>query len=385
MKILFVSTQAIFSKTRFGGAKRLYYLARELEERAELHVVCMDAASESPDPASYPEEFRNIFFVPLKRAEKFLEKISFLYDFSNALKLHKPALSAFLKGHRFDAVFMAYPGALHFMNMGLISWPKNVVYLEDDLLLEIMQANARKAAFPSRIMKFARYWQAKLFYRDVMRRISRVVCISPQEERVVLDRWPHVKTSLLGYGIPLEEYPMLPPPLRANVLGFIGNYRHAPNADAAYWLVETLFPAVLKRIPDAQLLLCGVGFPEDLRGRCANHDSIRILDNVADLSTFYGSISVFVNALRTGRGLRTKVVEAAAYGRPIVSTPLGAEGLEGFDLGLFETGEDLAELLVHSGLESAQRAVHHNREVVEREFSMNGVGSKLLTLLSPAP
>ena len=95
---------------------------------------------------------------------------------------------------------------------------------------------------------------------------------------------------------------------------------------------------------------------------------------------------MFVNAVRTGRGLRTKVIEAAAFGRPILSTPLGAEGLEGIALGLFETGEELADLLPSiSDREAATRAVIQNREVVERDFSMNTVGNKLLALLSASP
>jgi glycosyltransferase involved in cell wall biosynthesis len=382
MKVLFVSTQGIFSNTRYGGAKRLYYLARELEARTDLHVVCMDGTLEIIDPAAFPVEFRNILFIPLARAKTLGDRIPFLYDFANALEWHRDAIAEFLKGHDFDAVFLAYPGALHFINMNLISWPKSAVYLEDDLLPERMELDARsEKSFRSRFMKRVRYWQAQLFYRNVLKKISRFVCISPQEEQVVRSRWPRTQTSLLGYGLPLENFPLLPAASSPMALGFIGNYGHAPNADAAFWLVETLFPLVQARIPEARLVLCGPGFPEALRARCEGNASIQVLGNVADLAIFYGSITVFVNAVRTGRGLRTKVIEAAAYGRPIVSTPLGAEGLEDFDMGFFGTGDELADLLQSVNVEGTAQAVARNRAIVERDFSMETVGGQLLALL----
>jgi glycosyltransferase involved in cell wall biosynthesis len=385
MKVLFVSSQALFRDTRFGGAKRLYYLAKELESRVELHVICLDACEEVPDPGCFPREFQRLLLIPRETPSTIFEKIPFLPDVPKSLNKYDDSIRAFLKDKRFDATLLAFPGSLHFLDRNLLPCPGRITYLEDDLLLEQAPLQIKSAAGPAgRLLKRLRYLQAKRFYQRTLKKVASFICISDQERRVVQARWPHLATHLVGYGLPLQEYPLLDRPSTQNVLGFIGNYRHPPNRDAARWLVKTLFPAVAGQIPGARLVLCGAGFPADLREECAGNGSIQVLNEIDDLGLFYGSISVFVNPLREGRGLRTKVVEAAAYGRPAVSTQLGAEGLESLDLGLFENAEDLGRCL--RALQDSQayaHAVDHNRREVERLFSMEEVGRQLLSILAP--
>ena len=390
MKVLFVSSQALFRDTRFGGAKRLYYLAKELEARVELHVICLDACEEVSDPGCFPREFRRLLLIPRETPSTVFEKLPFLPDVPKSLNKYGDAVRAFLKNAQlqdiqFDATLIAFPGALHFLDRGFLPAPGRIAYLEDDLLLEQAPLQIKSATGPAhRLLKRLRYLQAKRFYQRVMKKVASFICISEQEQRIVQARWPRLATHLLGYGLPLDEYPLLPPPAHQNVLGFIGNYRHSPNLDAARWLVKTLFPDVLRQMPDARLVLCGAGFPAELRAECAGNASILVMDEVDDLEVFYGSISVFVNPLREGRGLRTKVVEAAAYGRPVVSTRLGAEGLESLHVGLFEnSGELVGRLRELLPSDTYAQAAAHNRREVERLYSMEKVGRQLLSILAP--
>lgn len=385
MKLLFVSSQAMFKDTRFGGAKRLYYLAKELESKVELSVICLDGCQEIDDSGSYPTEFTRQLFIPQERKLPARKKIPFLSNVSKSLKDNRQAIDAFVGNTRFDATFLAYAGSLSFLDGNLIPFPGKTVYAEDDLLIELLRIRLQAASNPiSRFVQFFRYYQSKKFYKRTLKKVSDFVCISSQEKHIVQSLWPHLKTTVMGYGIPVEKYPLLKNSKLQNVLGFIGNYRHIPNLDAVRWLVQDLFPFVLTQIPEARLVLCGTAFPEDVREACRGNDSILILDAVEDLATFYNSISVFVNSIREGRGLRTKVVEAAAYGRPIVSTKLGAEGLDDLELGLFETKEGLVEALrALSSPDNYARVTAHNRATVERLFSMKEVGRQLTSVLSP--
>ena len=105
-----------------------------------------------------------------------------------------------------------------------------------------------------------------------------------------------------------------------------------------------------------------------------------------DLTQFYRSIGIFINPVRQGRGLRTKVVEAAAFGRPILSTALGAEGLEELQLRLCETKEQFLEALrTLVGNEEYHRVAEHNREAVVRSFSSAKLGETLMDILAAAP
>jgi glycosyltransferase involved in cell wall biosynthesis len=384
MKVLFVSSQALFRGTRFGGAKRLYYMARELEARADLHLVCLDGCNEFPAGTKPDPEFRNMLFLP-SRPASFPGRFGFLPGVAETLDAGREALASFLGNNRFDATLLAFPAALHFLDKGLIHSPGRIVYLEDDLLLE----QYRKLAGQSqgslrRLAKSWRYGQAVRFYRKNLKNVSAFASISAQEADIVRSAYPGLPVRQLGYGIPLDDYPVLPVPEGPLTLGFIGNYGHPPNADAALWLASGLFPEIQRRLPEARLVVGGTNVPRKLREACVGSPAIRLLENVPEISQFYEAISVFVNPVREGRGLRTKVVEAAAFGRPVLSTSLGMEGLESFRVKLFEDAGTLAE-----GLEALRdprtwrETVSYNRSVVEAELSMRTIGASLAGILAP--
>jgi glycosyltransferase involved in cell wall biosynthesis len=110
-------------------------------------------------------------------------------------------------------------------------------------------------------------------------------------------------------------------------LMFIGVYDYPPNAEAVEWLVGQVWPMVRQRVPDARLLIAGRGgeyrpiFQQRVPG-------VEFLGFVPDLDALYARTRVVCCPLKVGAGTRTKLIEAAAYGKPMVSTRLGAEGLE---------------------------------------------------------
>ncbi|MER9691420.1 glycosyltransferase [Mesorhizobium sp. M0179] len=106
---------------------------------------------------------------------------------------------------------------------------------------------------------------------------------------------------------------------------FVGYTRYPPNAEAILWLVGKVFPLVRARLPRARLLIAGDG------GRELGIDDagagVETLGFVTDLSSAYARARVVVCPVKRGGGTRIKIIEAALYGRPVVSTSIGAEGL----------------------------------------------------------
>jgi glycosyltransferase involved in cell wall biosynthesis len=387
MRILFISSHALFKGTRFGGTKRLYYLARELDRRTDMHLLCLDGCRELPARGCVPREFRKQLFLPLDTARAWWRKAAFLPGVAEVIARRRPSIEAFLGEGAFDATLMAYPHSLCFLEWGWTSRMGKLVYMEDDLIVESYRRDAAGGKTGLlRLARLLRYKQALAFFRRELAKVDTFVCISNEEEKVTRDLYPGLPTVVLKYGLPLEEYPYLPAPEERTVLGFIGNYRHPPNLDAVSWLVEELFPFLYEGLPDARLLLGGRDVPEDIKAKCARNSAIRLWEDVEDLAQFYGSIGIFINPVRQGRGLRTKVVEAAAFGRPILSTALGAEGLEDLQLRLCETKEQFLEALrTLVGNEEYHRAAEHNRQAIVRGFSAAKVGETLTEILAAAP
>jgi glycosyltransferase involved in cell wall biosynthesis len=114
--------------------------------------------------------------------------------------------------------------------------------------------------------------------------------------------------------------------------------------DAAEWLVREILPRIRAAVPEARLALVG-SKPSDAVVALAN-DVVEVTGFVPDdeLARRYAGARVVLAPLRFGAGVKLKVIEALAEGVPVVTTPVGAEGIEGLDavIDVADTPEALA-------------------------------------------
>ena len=106
---------------------------------------------------------------------------------------------------------------------------------------------------------------------------------------------------------------------------FIANYHHPPNVDAVVWLCEHVMPIVWQRLPDAMLTLVGSNPSQTVLA--LKSAKVRVTGYVRDVSPFFLRSRVFVAPLRFGAGMKGKIGQALSYALPVVTTPVGAEGL----------------------------------------------------------
>lgn len=385
MRLLFISSFYLFPETRFGGSKRLYYFAREWSRHAQLTLVNMDACAEwkGGDPDRHPEFADFLMLTERKRSgwrERFLACPE---DVRTALAPHRDRIRTFLAGRDFDIILLAFPWSLSFLDGYLDGLAAPITYLEDDLSFERYLAEAGAArSLLGKAAKRLRRRQTLAFYRPRLARVAKFTGISRQEIDVMAIHFPRLRSFLASYGLPLEEYPQLPPPSGTPILGFIGNYGHPPNADVLRWMADGLAETLRSRCPGVRIVLAGKGFPAWAREAFRNQADVELREDVPDLEKFYAGISCFLNPIRTGRGMRTKLVEAAAFGRPIVTTTLGAEGLENLEMRVADGAEGLAracEALFRDP--DPYSAVLRNRATVERHYSLGKVAGDLLDFM----
>jgi len=392
LRLLFISSFYLFKDTRFGGTKRLYYFAKEWEKKAELSLICMDGCREWQDGTAGQKEFRDFMMVPETAEPGFMERIFRApSDRRLSLERRREAIRAFLKGRKFDAILLAFPWSLSFLGTILDGTEGPIFFLEDDLVMEQFRMAAETSVNPvRRALKGFRYRQTLAYYRPRMARVKRYIGITRQEVDVMASEFPGLKTGCVSYGIPLEEFPLLPPPAQSHAIGFIGNYGHLPNLDALEWLRDAIIPAVRAKLPEARFLIAGRGMPAAIKADLGREPEVEILENVAGLETFYARITLFLNAVRTGRGLRTKVIEAAAFGRPIVSTSLGVEGLEDLECLIADDAEAMADacarMLGNDGAKAVDldKSVARNRRTVEERYSLEKVAGDFLAMMAEA-
>ncbi len=117
--------------------------------------------------------------------------------------------------------------------------------------------------------------------------------------------------------------------IHGNKIIFVAGFGHPPNTDAAVWFVNEIFPQIKQQQPDVVLYLIGSRPTEQVLK--LQSSSVHVTGYVTDeeLAAHYASARVAVVPLRFGAGVKNKVVEAMAYGVPLVTTPVGAQGLVG--------------------------------------------------------
>jgi glycosyltransferase involved in cell wall biosynthesis len=148
-----------------------------------------------------------------------------------------------------------------------------------------------------------------------------VVVVSEKER----DRLPRGARSVLVCPNGREPSTVLPEASDPTV-AFVATMGWAPNVDAALWLAQDIWPTVVARVPQARLLLVGKD-PAPAVLALAN-DTIEVTGTVDDVRPYLAQARVVVAPLRAGGGTRLKIMEALDFGRPLVATSVGCEGME---------------------------------------------------------
>ena len=167
------------------------------------------------------------------------------------------------------------------------------------------------------------------------------VC-SDLDRHYITKRWnlPGVVTVPNAVTIPAKQTLTMEPTIL-----FIGTYSYKPNIDAAEFLINKVWPGIYKIMPQAKLLITGA-HPERIRSYGSVIPNVTFTGFVDDLDALYHKTRIVCAPIFAGGGTRVKIVEAAAYGKPVVATKIGAEGLElhdGKELFLRDDAESFTE------------------------------------------
>ncbi len=120
---------------------------------------------------------------------------------------------------------------------------------------------------------------------------------------------------------PAEAAPL---PLREEII-FVGGYGHVPNVDAAKVLVEEVMPLVWAQVPEARAMLIGSRPPPEVQQLA--RDRVEVIGFVPQLEPYYARARMSVSPLRYGAGVKGKIVSSLEQGVPVVTTPIGSEGI----------------------------------------------------------
>jgi glycosyltransferase involved in cell wall biosynthesis len=216
--------------------------------------------------------------------------------------------------------------------------------------------------------------------------------LARQAERRLLASLPHLRTTTPRlaavawrlnpraaiYTVPIALDPSLfefdeADRTSAPTIGFVGSMRWPPGYAAAQRLITRIFPRVRACCPDARLLLVGWNARQAL-ARYIDTPGVEIIENVPEAKPYFFKLQVFTYPLPQGSGMMARVLEAMAYGIPVVTTTEGAAGLattDGIQAYIADDDDLFAERTVQLLRDPAlrQRFRQHARQLVEAYYA----------------
>ncbi len=153
---------------------------------------------------------------------------------------------------------------------------------------------------------------------------DRALAVTETEKQAILQKWPEAVVEVVPTVHSVRISPM--PWVARKDLVFIGGYDHEPNVDAVMWFVREVFPKVLGQISDVRLTILGSRPPESVKRLASNN--VNVVGWVPDPEPYFEVRRIFVAPLRYGAGLKGKIGHAMSLGLPVVTTQIGAEGMQ---------------------------------------------------------
>lgn len=187
--------------------------------------------------------------------------------------------------------------------------------------------------------------------------------------------------------IPLYIYDDMPERIekdfakRKDIL-FVGGFSHAPNIDAVIWFAKEIFPKILKKYPDMVWHIVGSKAPAEVLELASEHIVLEGFVSDEELGELYRKCRLIVVPLRYGAGVKGKIVEAAYYQIPVVTTAIGGEGIDD-TVGSFVMEDDadkMAELVesLYADYEQLRKMSDAGRTLIEEYFTSKAAERVLL-------
>jgi len=171
----------------------------------------------------------------------------------------------------------------------------------------------------------------RLWEEHYWKNASRLVAMSRQDKKIMREAAPLQTIDIVANGVDIEFFKntKIKRPKRPTIL-FVGNFKWLPNKDAAQFLTYKVWPKIKKEIKNAKLWIVGRNPTKEIV-KLGSLKDVVVTKDIEDIRDAFGKATVLLAPIRNGRGTKYKVLEAMATKLPVVTTPLGIEGIDAQD------------------------------------------------------
>ncbi|MGA8493250.1 MAG: glycosyltransferase family 4 protein [Terriglobales bacterium] len=336
MRILWVKANKILP-TQSGGAIRSYQILRRL---ASLHEIVFFSYYDGQPDAEYEKELARQFpgAVCLCTGKRGSDSFTRGLDYLTRLAVPIPYAVSRFKSLRvqkrlndwfdeslFDAAVCDFLDAA-------VNFPSRLttptILLQHNVESEIWRRHAETERNPAAKLLYRLEFRKMLSYeRNVVRNFHHIIAVSEHDRRLMSEWTDPSRISVVPTGVDLQQYRPDPSPGAVEpVVLFVGAMDWEPNVDAVEYFCREIWPSIRAKVPAARFRI--VGRNPVRRVHKLASSSVEVTGLVPSVVDHLRRSAVVVVPLRVGGGTRLKIYEAMATGKAVVSTSVGAEGLD---------------------------------------------------------
>lgn len=381
-----------------GTYHRTYHLLRALATEHQVDLLCLTENGERMEHAPVFEQFcQKVRFAPIehppwaKLADRLLSRTPTSVQHWDT-PAARSAVATMLAQGSYDAAYVCDIVMAQFFLDQHQDLPLIIDRSRVDLLFQSTQRRLMSKGFLNRLNDMEAVFKTWLFERRIAARARLQIICGPDDQTYIRQHISKtVPLHVLANGVD-EDYfhpqaTHTPAAEKPTVL-FCGAMDYTPNIDALRWYFTDVHAALSQQVPGLQVLIVGKDPIPEIRAY-AQLPGVTVTGSVPDVRPYYQSAWLQMVPLRIGGGTRLKIVESLAIGTPVVSTTIGAQGLDlqhGQDLLLADSPADFALQLARGLQDSAlrQHLRQHGRSTVLQRLTWKSLGQQLLTTLRSA-
>jgi glycosyltransferase involved in cell wall biosynthesis len=356
MKILQLVNRVPYPLNDGGNIGVHYYTQGLLEAGVSLSMLAMNTTRHWVDRDQLPDLFSRLDYFETVRVDNRIRVIPALQNLFQKSSYHidrfisrdyEKALIALLQQQEFDIIQLESLFLTPYVALIRKYSKAQVVIRQHNVEFKIWERLAEKEKNPFR------KWYLNLLTRRLkafelthLNDYDLLLPISGVDARLLEHLGCKKPIFIHPFGIDTDTIPYLPAATAPMSLYHIGSMDWLPNQEGIHYFLEQIMPKITKALPDLQLYLAGRNMPAYY---FTNHwKNVVVLGEVADALAFERDKSVLVVPLLSGGGVRIKIFQAMAMGKTVITTSVGAEGIEarpGEELIIAETPQDFVSAI----------------------------------------
>lgn len=289
-----------------GGATRVSNTIKKLSKYYKVDLITFNDSSFKLKP------------------KKITNKIPYWFSpwYSSELISH---VSKIIKKNHYDIIQVEFSQLLYLAKY----LPKNIkkIFVAHDIssISFYRRIFENKPSVIKIIIRFILFLQIYFYEKKYLPLFNTIISVSKKDQKTLEKYLPNKKILCFENGIDEINF-LKKSPSKILSLGYIGSFSHTPNLNAVKYFFDEIAPLLDKQNISYKFYLAGNNDQEFIKKTFSNPNLIN-LGLVKQTQDFYQKIDCLITPIFSGSGSRIKILEALSFGIPIISSPIGAEGI----------------------------------------------------------